>query len=120
MNGKTRGRRGAQCAGALAVGAAVAVLATACGVVHVHIGSAASAPAGPAAHQAEVAYAQCMRAHGLPGFPIPNPGESFRISGQLAGNPDSPAARANDVCEHLLPAGSTGTGGATGQIEAGS
>jgi len=120
MNGKTGGRRGPQCAGALAVVAAVAMLATACGVVHVHIGSAASAPAGPAAHQAEVAYAQCMRAHGLPGFPIPNPSGHFQISGQLGGNPNSPAARANDVCEHLLPAGSTGTGGATGQIEAGS
>jgi subtilase family serine protease len=113
MNGKTRGSRGPQCGGALAVVAAVAVLATACGVVHVHIGSAVSDPAGSAAYRAEVAYAQCMRAHGLPGFPIPNPSEHFRISGQPGGNPNSPAARANDACEHLLFAGSTGTGGAT-------
>jgi hypothetical protein len=120
MNGETRCRWGPQCAGALAVAAAVAMLATACGVVHVHIGSAASARPRPAAHRAEVAYAQCMRAHGLPGFPVPNPGESFTISGTLGGNPGSPKARANDACEHLLAAGRTGMGGATGQIEAGS
>jgi subtilase family serine protease len=57
-----------------------------------------------------------MRAHGLPGFPNPNPsgGPSvhyqFRPSRsvQLNGNPNSPAARANDACKHLLAGGITG------------
>jgi subtilase family serine protease len=109
MNGKTGGNRGPRRAAALAVAAAVAVLTTACGVVQVHFGSSGgSAPAGSATYRAELAYAQCMRAHGLPGFPNPNPsgGPSFHY--QLNGNPNSPAARANDACKHLLPGGRTG------------
>ena len=63
--------------------------------------------------RADLAYAQCMQTHGLPGFPDPNPsgGPSISIHGQPAAG--SPAARANDACEHLPPAGSTRTGGAT-------
>jgi hypothetical protein len=100
-------------AAALAVAAAVAVLATACDVVHVHVGSSGgSASTGSATYRAELAYAQCMRTHGLPGFPDPNPSGGFSFSAQPNGNPNSPAARANDACKHLLPRGSTGTGGA--------
>jgi len=99
---------------ALAVAAAVAVLTTACGVVHVHFGSSGgSASTGSAAYRAELAYAQCMRAHGLPGFPSPNPSGGPSVHQQVNGNPNSPAARANAACKHLLPGGSTGTGGAT-------
>jgi hypothetical protein len=103
MNGKTGGRRGPRCAGALAVAVAVAVLA-ACG------GSPLS-PAGPAvtqsaAYRAALAYARCMRAHGLTKFPNPRPSGGSGIVGQLNGNPDSPAARANDACQHLLSGGS--------------
>jgi hypothetical protein len=43
--------------------------------------------------------------------PDPSPSGNISISGQPHGN--SPAARANDACEHLLAAGSAGTGGAT-------
>ena len=105
MSGLTGGNRGLWRAAALAVVAAVAVLATACGVVHVHFGSSGgSAPTGSAASRADLAYAQCMRAHGLTKFPNPSPsGFSFRM--QL--NPNGPAARANDACEHLLPGGGT-------------
>ena len=114
MNDKTGGRRGPRRAAALAVMAAVAVLATGCGMVHVHAGSSGgSAPTGSAAaYRADLAYAQCMRTHGVPGFPNPHPSGriSIGISGQPHGN--SPAARANDACEHLLAAGSTGTGSA--------
>ncbi len=108
MNGKTGGNQGPRRAAALAVVAAVAAATAACGVVHVHIGSSGGpAPAGPAAYRADLAYAHCMQTHGLPGFPNPSPsgGPSF----QLNSNPNSPAARANDACEHLLPAGSTRT-----------
>ena len=107
---------------AVMVAACVAALTTACGFVHVHFGSSGgSAPAGPANYRAEIAYAQCMRAHGLPGFPNPNPSGGPRVhyqrrptrSAHLNGTPNSPAARANDACEHLLAGGSTGTGSAT-------
>ena len=71
MNDKTGGRRGLRRAGILAVVAAVAVLATGCDLVQVHFGGSGSAE--PVTYRAELAYAQCMRAHGLPGFPLPNP-----------------------------------------------
>jgi subtilase family serine protease len=115
MNDKTGGSRGPRRAAARAVMAAVAVLATGCGMVHVHVGSSGgSAPGGPAAtYRADRAYAQCMRTHGVPGFPDPHPSGGISIS--ISGHPhaNSPAARANDACKHLLPAGSTGTGLAT-------
>ena len=110
MSGKTGGNRGLRRAGALAVVAAVAVL-TACGGSRSSSGGSASA--GSATYRTDLAYAQCMQTHGLPGFPDPNPSGSFSIS--ISGQPhaNSPAARANDACEHLLTAGSTGTGSAT-------
>ena len=119
MNDRTGGTRLLRRGGALAVAVAVAVLTTACGLVHVHFGSSGgSASTGSATYRAELAYAQCMRAHGLPGFPEPKPsgGLSFHHqrrphrSAHLDGNPNSPAARANDACKHLLSGGSTGTG----------
>lgn len=115
MNGKTGGGRGPRRAGALAVMAAVTLLTTGC-IVHVRFGSSA-APAAQPPYQAELAYAQCMRTHGLPGFPDPSPSGSF--SGQPTGNPDSPAARANDACKHLLPGGGTAASGAAAPATAG-
>lgn len=99
MNGKTGGNRSPRRAGVLAVVAVVAVLTAACGVVHVHIGSA-----GSATYRADLAYAQCMRAHGLTKFPNPNSSGGF--SGQVNVKANSPATRANDACKHLLPRGS--------------
>jgi subtilase family serine protease len=112
MNGKTGGSRGRQRVAALAVVAAVAVLTAGCGAVHVHAGSSGgTASTGSATYRADLAYAHCMQTHGVPGFPDPNPSEGFSISGHPSGN--SPAARANDACQHLLPASSTATGGVT-------
>ena len=108
MSGKTGGNRGPRRAAALAVVAAVAVLA-ACGGSPSSSGGSASA--GSATYRADLAYAQCMQTHGVPGFPDPSPSGGISISGHPHGN--SPAARANDACEHLLTVGSTGTGGAT-------
>ena len=70
MNDKTGGSRGPRRAGALAVVAAVAVLATACGV-HVSF-SGGSASTGSAAFRENLAYAQCMQTHGVPNFPDPD------------------------------------------------
>jgi subtilase family serine protease len=105
MNDKAGGRRGRRRAAAAAVLTAVAMLAPACSVVHVSFGNAGSTQ--PAGYRAELAYAQCMRVHGVPDFPIPDPsgapGKSTHLNGN---NPGSPAARANDACEHLLTDGS--------------
>ena len=125
MNGKTGGGRGWRRAGTLAAAAAVATATAACGV-HASLGGR-SVSAGPAIYRETLAYAHCMRAHGLPNFPIPSPaagnglpnvpmlspsvGLHIRISRQL--NPNSPAARADDACMHLLARGGVGMGGAT-------
>ena len=101
MNDKTGGSRGPRRAAALAVVTAVAVLTTGCGV---HISFGRGSASGPATYQASLAYAHCMQTHGVPNFPDPKPSERFSISGHLNGN--SPLARANDACGHLLRRGS--------------
>jgi hypothetical protein len=121
MNDKGSGSPGPRRVGVLAVVAAVALLTTACGVVHVHFGSsggsastgsATSASTGSATFRADLAYAHCMQTHGVPNFPDPNPSEHFGVVGHLNGSPkgSSPVVRANQACEHLLPRGSATTG----------
>ena len=114
MNVKTGGSRRQRRAGALAVlAAAVAVLTAACGGSP--SSSAGSASTGSSAYRAELAFAQCMRTHGVPSFPDPNPSGGFSVSGQLNGNPEGPAAQAHNACQRLLPSGSAtaGTGSVT-------
>jgi hypothetical protein len=99
MNDKTGGNRGPRRLGALAVAAAVAVLATACG------GSAPPSASAPTYAQV-LALAQCMRSHGVPDFAralagqSPAPGSGGAIS---PGSPQFKAAFA--ACQHLLPPG---------------
>ena len=64
MNKRSGGNGAPQRAVALAAAAAVAVLATACG-------AAAPSSASPPTYAQELALAQCMRGHGVPGFPDP-------------------------------------------------
>lgn len=107
----TMTRRGPRRAAAPAVVAAVAVLATGCGVPHVQVGS--SVVTGPATFKSELAYARCMRAHGVPGFPEPaNSSQVFHIhiSGHRMRKVTGRRALANEACDHLLPPGSVTTG----------
>jgi hypothetical protein len=115
VNNKTDGSRSLRRGGALALAAAVAVLVTGCGAVHVHFGS----PAGPASAQAptyaqELALAKCMRAHGVPTFPDPNPAGGYTLTpaGSIKGaggssiNINSSQAQvAYGDCRHLIPGG---------------
>jgi hypothetical protein len=103
MNDKTGGSRGPRRAGALAVVAAVAVLATACGA-HASF-SGGSAATASATLRENLAYAHCMQTHGVPDFPDPNSSQGFHISGQPPRDGVGPMARANDACQHLLPRG---------------
>jgi len=60
------------------------------------------------AFPALVSFAKCMRSHGVPNFPIPQPGgKSSPPSGkESVPNPTSPRFRAAEgACQHLLPAG---------------
>jgi hypothetical protein len=96
MNGKTGGNRGPRCARALVAVAAVAVLATACGIGN--------------AREVVMAYGRCMRSHGVPNFPEPvGMGQGPETNAKWTGvNTRSPQfLAATSACQHVLPPGST-------------
>ena len=90
----TRWRAGAMAAAL----AAIAALAAACG------GTSSPALAGQTAYQKALAFSQCMRAHGEPGFPDPQANGSILTTPKdhlAQGSPQFTAA--NRACQHLLP-----------------
>jgi subtilase family serine protease len=117
MIDKTRAGRGpgrAAVLTAVVVAAATTAALTACSGSPSPSGGSAQATGRTASstYQSELAYAHCMQAHGVPGFPDPSPSMNVSISGQPPAG--SPAGRANAACKHLLSGVSTGPGGATG------
>jgi hypothetical protein len=69
-------------------------------------GKTSSASGGPA-KKSPIAYAGCMRSHGVPNFPDPNSQGTFTFTGRL--NASSPQYRkATETCKDLLPAGDAG------------
>jgi hypothetical protein len=116
MSDDTGGSRVLRRAGALAV-MAVAVLAAACG------GSASSPASSASAESAnlrqEIAYSQCMRAHGVPDFPDPNASGAIAVpratpDGAGGSVSSSKMDSANGACQHLLPGGG---GASPGQVQ---
>jgi hypothetical protein len=66
-----------------------------------------------------LAYAQCMRAHGVPDFPDPNGQGGFTFQGGQEGDlgPDSPAfQQANQDCQQITPVSGVGHGPSPAQI----
>jgi hypothetical protein len=104
MNDQTSSKRGPRRAGALAVAAAVAVLATACG-------GGSDPPSASAPTYAQVlALAQCMRSHGVPNFPDPDTAGGYAVTsnwsiegagGSSIGIGSSQAQAAYGDCQHL-------------------
>jgi subtilase family serine protease len=92
---------------------AVVALAAACGGGPSSSSGAVSTRS--ASYQQALGYAHCMRSHGLTSFPDPKPGANLNVHGPV-GKPDSPAARANAACEHLLS--TTGTGASSTTVPA--
>ena len=98
-----------RCSALIAVVALIAAAAIAgCGSstpkADVHASASARRNRAPADSQARgVAYARCMRAHGVSNFPDPSAGGGFNV--HTAGiDMSSPAARAaRTACESLLP-----------------
>ncbi len=84
-------------AAALAAMACIALLATACGS-----SPAASATGGPTRQQAALAYARCMRSHGVPDFPDPDSNGNFHLDNNSVSSQETAA---NQVCNHLLNVG---------------
>jgi len=87
-------------AGMAAALAGIAMLAVACGGGP-PAGSAVGS--GQTSYQQALAYAQCMRSHGVPGFPDPT------SQGLITYGPvDIHSAQylsANKICQHLIPSG---------------
>jgi hypothetical protein len=94
-----RGRRpGLRLAGVLpGVLAGIALLATACG------GGSSPGSAAETAYQKTLAFSQCMRAHGEPGFPDPQPNGNLLVDGQKDHLNGALMNSANKACQHLLP-----------------
>jgi hypothetical protein len=85
-------------AAALAAMALTGLLTTACGGGS----SSASATAGSTRAQAALAYAQCMRSHGVPDFPDPDANGNFNLPSTPVSGQETTA---NQVCNHLLNVG---------------
>jgi hypothetical protein len=105
MNDKTGGNRKLRRAGVLAVVAPIAMLATACGV---HVSSSAGATsAGLATLGQKIAFARCVRSHGVPDYPDPNASGLTPIR-ESANGADGTInsgrlSAADSACQYLLP-----------------
>ena len=103
----------ARTAAALIATAAPALLVAACGGSPSSTGSGGSSNAGGSpnaggsANSPLVAFAGCMRSHGVPNFPDPEPGASnAKFPGaQQLGVSSSRLQAAMSACQHLLPPG---------------
>ncbi len=98
-----RGRRpraGWRRAGVLAATVAGLALLAACGS-----GAGGSAAAGTTDYQKELAFSQCMRAHGEPGFPDPQSNGDLLINAKKDNLNGALMNSASKACQHLLPNG---------------
>jgi hypothetical protein len=90
-----------QATAAAVVTVGVALLAVGCGGSHRD--TTAGTSAGSTQLGAALAFSRCMRSHGVPSFPDPDP------QGNLppfdAGVSKQTSAAASSVCKHLLPGG---------------
>jgi hypothetical protein len=89
----------------------VGLLVAACGDGSSSPGVAATGGSTTSNYKDAVAYAQCMRTHGVPNMPDPTSTGQFiggpgTLNGVSGVNQNSPQfASANKACEHLLPNG---------------
>ena len=104
-------------AGILAVGVAVAGCGggtSSPGVAHLSSTAADSSAGGSTQATGLLAYATCMRSHGVPNFPDPNSSggidDKRAVVRALQGVSSSQAEAAQHHCQHLIPAGE-GLGG---------
>lgn len=104
---RTTHRRATRAAGALAA-IACTLLLGACGASSLSV-SAASGGVSPAHVHAAIAFARCMRTHGVPNFPDPTGGGGIQIPNDV--NPFSPAFKAaQTACAKLMPGGAPRAG----------
>jgi len=98
----------ARTAAAIIATTALALLAAACSGSPSPAGPGSSPNAGGSANSHLLAFAQCMRSHGVPSFPDPSSsGFSKTTLNQVAGS-SSQYQAATQTCQHLLPNGGSG------------
>jgi hypothetical protein len=85
---------------ALAVTAGIALLTAACGGGGTSAGAGAS-PSATSTYAKEVAYAQCMRSHGVPSYPDPDSNGAFNASGINLHSAQVQSAQ--KACQSLAP-----------------
>ncbi len=78
--------------------AGAALLVAGCGGGH-----AAPVSAKQANYEKLLAYSQCMRTHGEPGFPDPQPDGNLLINAQKGHLNGALMNSANKACQHLMP-----------------
>jgi hypothetical protein len=89
-------------ASAIVSAAALALLAAACG---------GSPTAAPVQQNGPIAFARCVRSHGVPNWPDPNSSGVFdksKLTPQQLGASNSRVQAAQAACAHLLPNGGSG------------
>jgi hypothetical protein len=86
-------------AGPLAATATLALLVTACGGGGSQAGTATAG--GSKTYQQALAYSQCVRSHGVPGFPDPDSQGNIIVQGSM-GSSAAQRAAAQNACRHLL------------------
>jgi hypothetical protein len=104
----------------------IAIAALGCGLAVAACGSSGSTNSGnnvtaQSRLAGAVAFAKCMRSHGVSNFPDPKVGgHGIQILGSNSGiNPQSPAFHsAQTSCNHLLPGGAPGSGPPSAQAHA--
>ncbi|HEY2079424.1 MAG TPA: hypothetical protein VGH53_24100 [Streptosporangiaceae bacterium] len=99
-------RKSAAQTAAAIIAAALPLLAAACSDSPSATGSGHSTTASGSAHSKALAYAECVRSHGVPDFPDPGSSGGFdkaTVSQLAAGN--SQFQTATHTCAHLLPSG---------------
>lgn len=100
--GRARGRRWLHGAAILAIMVSIALLTAACGN-----GGASAAPGASPSPESTyaklLAYARCMRSHGVPDFPDPSSNGGFDINGNKINIHSGQVQAARKACQGLLP-----------------
>jgi hypothetical protein len=105
------GPRPARTVAAIIATAVLALLAAACGG-----GRSSSAAGGSAQHDRAVAFARCMRSHGVSDWPDPDSRGGFPgVSKQMLSSPTGQSAL--HACRHLMPNSGGGSGGQPSQTQ---
>jgi hypothetical protein len=87
----------------LVVTAGIALLTAACGGGSGTAAGSSASPSATSTYAKEVAYAQCMRSHGVPNFPDPDSNGQFDINGNSINLHSAQVQSAQNACKSLSP-----------------